>query len=76
QSIRNYFVYDIVFISTVAIGALAPLLVYLVWVVAKLGTVSLYGNNGFIALSKAGENLAEAYQGLGKNGTLVFIRLF
>ncbi|AJI72398.1 aromatic amino acid transporter of the HAAAP family [Francisella tularensis subsp. novicida GA99-3548] len=75
-AIRNYFENDIVFKRTVAIGALAPLLVYLVWVVATLGTVSLYGNNGFIALSKAGETLAEAYQGLGQNGSLVFIRLF
>ncbi|AJI45924.1 amino acid transporter [Francisella tularensis subsp. novicida] len=75
-AIRNYFENDIVFKRTVAIGALAPLLVYLVWVVATLGTVSLYGNNGFIALSKAGETLAEAYQGLGQNGPLVFIRLF
>ncbi|MWX21416.1 amino acid permease [Francisella tularensis] len=75
-AIRNYFENDIVFKRTVAIGALAPLLVYLVWVVATLGTVSLYGNNGFIALSKAGETLAEAYQGLVQNGPLVFIRLF
>ncbi|MDE4957616.1 amino acid transporter, partial [Francisella tularensis subsp. holarctica] len=41
--IRNYFENDIVFKRTVAIVALAPLLVYLVWVVATLGTVSLYG---------------------------------
>ena len=75
-AIRNYFENDVVFKKIVAIGALAPLLVYLVWVVATLGTVSLYGDNGFIALSNAGKTLAEAYQGLGQNGPLVFIRLF
>lgn len=75
-AIRNYFENDVVFKKIVAIGALAPLLVYLVWVVATLGTVSLYGDNGFIVLSNAGKTLAEAYQGLGQNSPLVFIRLF
>ncbi|AEE26886.1 amino acid permease [Francisella hispaniensis] len=75
-AIRNYFENDVVFKRTVAIGALAPLLVYLVWVVATLGTVSLYGDNGFIVLSKAGKTLAQGYEGLGQSGPLVFIRLF
>ena len=64
-AIRNYFENDVVFKKTVTIGVLAPLLVYLVWVIATLGTVSLYGDNGFIVLSNAGKTLVEAYQGLG-----------
>lgn len=75
-SIRNYFENDEVFKRTVAIGALAPLLVYLVWVVATLGTVSIYGENGFINLNSTGKTLAEAYKGLGQHAPLVFIRLF
>ncbi|AIT09922.1 amino acid transporter [Candidatus Francisella endociliophora] len=75
-SIRNYFENDEVFKRTVAIGALTPLLVYLIWVVATLGTVGIYGDNGFINLNATGKTLAEAYTGLGQHGPLMFIRLF
>ena len=75
-AIRNYFENDIVFKRTVAAGALAPLIVYLVWVMATLGTINLYGGNGFIDLSHSGKTLAEAYVSLGQKAPLVFIRLF
>ncbi|MBY7734669.1 amino acid permease [Francisella philomiragia] len=75
-AIRNYFENDIVFKRTVAIGALAPLIVYLVWVMATLGTINLHGGNGFIDLSHSGKTLAEAYVSLGQRAPLVFIRLF
>lgn len=75
-AIRNYFENDVVFKKTVAAGALAPLIVYLVWVMATLGTINLHGGNGFIALSHSGKTLAEAYVSLGQRAPLVFIRLF
>ncbi|MEY8714566.1 amino acid permease [Francisella philomiragia] len=75
-AIRNYFENDIVFKRTVAAGALAPLIVYLVWVLATLGTINLHGGNGFIDLSHSGKTLAEAYVSLGQRAPLIFIRLF
>ncbi|AJI52891.1 amino acid permease [Francisella philomiragia] len=75
-AIRNYFENDIVFKRTVAAGALAPLIVYLVWVMATLGTINLHGGNGFIDLSHSGKTLAEAYVSLGQRAPLIFIRLF
>ncbi|GAB4221999.1 MAG: aromatic amino acid transport family protein [Francisella sp.] len=75
-SIRNYFDNDIVFRRTVAIGSLLPLIVYLILVVVTLGTISLYGDNGFIALNKAGKTLAQGYEVLGHSSSLIFIRIF
>ncbi|API87411.1 amino acid permease [Francisella uliginis] len=75
-AIRNYFENDRVFKRTIAIGALTPLLIYLVWVVATLGTVSLYGQGGFIELSATGKTLAAAYENLGQHSSLIFIKLF
>ncbi|QIV94044.1 amino acid permease [Allofrancisella frigidaquae] len=75
-SIRNYFGNDKVFKKTVAIGALTPLLVYIVWVITTLGTVNLYGTNGFIDLSSKAQTLTQAYKGLGQTKPLLFIQLF
>ncbi|QIW10762.1 aromatic amino acid transport family protein [Francisella sp. LA112445] len=75
-AIRNYFENDRIFKRTIAIGALTPLIIYLVWVVATLGTVSLYGHGGFVELSRAGKTLAAAYQNLGQHSSLIFIKLF
>ncbi|BCD89937.1 amino acid transporter [Francisella halioticida] len=75
-AIRNYFENDKVFKRTIAIGAFTPLLIYLVWVVATLGTISLYGQGGFVELSETGKTLAAAYDKLGQNSSLIFIKLF
>ncbi|MED7820086.1 MULTISPECIES: amino acid permease [unclassified Francisella] len=75
-AIRNYFQNDKVFKRTIAVGALTPLLIYLVWVVATLGTISLYGQGGFIELSMTGKTLAAAYKNISQHSSLIFIKLF
>ena len=75
-SIRNYFDNDVVFRRTIAIGAVAPLIVYLVWIFATLGTISLYGVDGFIDLNHTHATLAEGYASLGYRTPLVFIKMF
>lgn len=75
-SIRNYFDNDVIFKRTVAIGAVAPLIVYLVWIFATLGTISLYGADGFININLSQATLAEGYASLGYRTPLVFIKMF
>lgn len=75
-SIRNYFKNDVVVKKVVAIGAITPLIIYLIWVFVTLGTISLYGTNGFINLVSHNETIAQGYKSFGSSLTLVFINLF